>query len=130
MPFRVLADVLVVLHLAFVVFVLLGGFLVIWRRRVALLHVPCAIWGVFIEWAGWVCPLTPLEVKFRILGGEAGYSGGFIDHYVMPLLYPPGLTRAHQVWMGILVGALNLAIYGFLSWRWMKGRRAASGPGV
>jgi hypothetical protein len=129
MAFRILADVLVALHLAFVVFVVLGGFLVVWRWRVALIHIPCAIWGVLIEWAGWICPLTPLELKFRKLGGEAGYSGGFIDHYVIPLLYPPGLTREHQVWLGILVGGLNMAIYGYLSWRWLKGRRPCSETG-
>jgi hypothetical protein len=76
MAYRFLADLLVALHLAFALFVVLGGVLVLWRRRLAFLHLPVAIWGVFIELSGWVCPLTPLEVRLRILGGLAGLGGG------------------------------------------------------
>jgi len=119
---RFLADVLVVVHLAFVLFVLLGGVLVLWRRRLALLHLPVAAWGVLIELSGWVCPLTPLEVRLRRLGGQAGYSGGFVEHYILPVLYPSGLTRQHQVWLGILVGLLNLGIYGWILRRMAKNR--------
>jgi hypothetical protein len=81
---------------------------------VAFLHIPTAIWGVLIEYSGWICPLTPLENSFRARGGEAGYSGGFIQHYIQPLLYPAGLTRATQVVLGSLVLILNLAAYGIL----------------
>ena len=119
---RFLADVLVVVHLAFVLFVLLGGVLVLWRRRLALLHLPVAAWGVLIELSGWVCPLTPLEVRLRRLGGQAGYSGGFVEHYILPVLYPSGLTRQHQVWLGILVGLLNLGIYGWILRRMARSR--------
>jgi hypothetical protein len=80
--------------------------------RVAWLHVPAAVWGVVIEYTGWICPLTPLENSFRVRGGGAGYSGGFIEHYVQPLLYPAGLTRSTQVVLGSLVLILNLAAYG------------------
>lgn len=123
MAYRILADALVVFHLAFVLFVVLGGLLVLWRHSLALFHIPVALWGVMIELFGWVCPLTPLEVRFRRLGGEAGYSGGFIDHYIMPILYPPGLTREHQIWLGLLVGVLNLAVYAVVVRRVMKRRR-------
>jgi len=120
MIYRILADLLVALHMAFVLFVALGGILVLWRRRLAFVHIPAAIWGVLIEFAGWVCPLTPLEVRFRILGGEAGYVGGFMDQYLVPVLYPVGLTREQQVGLGILVAALNLGIYGVLVWKRKK----------
>ena len=79
--------------------------------RLALLHVPAAIWGVLIEYTGWICPLTPLENSLRVRGGEAGYSGGFIQHYIQPLLYPAGLTRSTQLVLGSVVLALNLAAY-------------------
>jgi hypothetical protein len=125
MTYRFLADLLVALHLAFALFVVLGGALVLWRRRLALLHVPVAIWGVLIELSGWVCPLTPLEVRLRILGGQAGYSGGFVEHYLLPVLYPSGLTREQQVGLGILVGVLNLGVYGLVTWRIMRERGRA-----
>jgi hypothetical protein len=129
MTYRILADLLVVFHLAFLLLVVFGGFLTLWRRRFAFLHVPAAVWGVFIELSGGVCPLTPLEVRFRVLGGEAGYAGSFMDRYLVPLLYPPGLTRTTQIWLGILVGALNLGLYAVVFGRWLKERRAARPQG-
>ena len=111
MIYRVLADLVLVVHLAFVLFVVLGGLLVVRWPRLALLHVPAAIWGVLIEYTGWICPLTPLENSFRTRGGDAGYSGGFIQHYIQPLLYPAGLTRSTQLVLGSVVLALNLAAY-------------------
>lgn len=117
MVYRILADLLVAAHLSFILFVVFGGILSFWRRRAAWFHLPAAAWGVLIEMSGWTCPLTPLEVRFRILGGEAGYAGGFMDHYILPILYPVGLTRGEQIWMGAFVGILNLAIYGVLLWR-------------
>jgi hypothetical protein len=110
--YRALADLILALHLAFVLFVVLGGLLVMRWPRVAWLHLPAAIWGVVIEYTGWICPLTPLENSFRARGGEAGYSGGFIEHYIQPLLYPAGLTRSTQVVLGSLVLVLNLTAYG------------------
>ncbi len=125
MAYRFLADLLVALHLAFALFVVLGGVLVLWRRRLAFLHLPVAIWGVFIELSGWVCPLTPLEVRLRILGGQAGYRGGFVEHYLLPVLYPSGLTREQQVGLGIVVGVLNLGVYGLVIWRMRRERDRA-----
>lgn len=114
MHYRSLADLLVFLHLAFVGFVVFGALLVTRRPRVAWIHVPCVLWGALIEFAGWVCPLTPLENHFRELGGQAGYARGFVEHYLLPVLYPQGLTRAAQVLLGILVLGLNGAVYGRL----------------
>ncbi|HKR07551.1 MAG TPA: DUF2784 domain-containing protein [Gemmatimonadaceae bacterium] len=111
MIYRVLADLVLVLHLGFVLFVVLGGLLVLRSPWVALLHVPAAIWGVLIEFTGWICPLTPLENSLRVRGGELGYSGGFIEHYIQPLLYPNGLTRGTQIVLGTLVLLLNLTAY-------------------
>lgn len=114
MIYRALADVVLVLHLAFVLFVVLGGLLVLRWRWVAFLHVPAAIWGILIEYAGWICPLTPLENSLRRLGGEAGYSGGFIQHYIQPVLYPSGLTRGTQIALGTLALVVNLIAYGLV----------------
>ena len=114
MIYRALADLVLVVHLAFVLFVVLGGLLVLRWPRVAWLHVPAAIWGVLIEYTGWICPLTPLENSFRARGGEAGYSGGFIEHYVIPALYPAGLARPTQAVLGTLVLVVNLVAYGVL----------------
>lgn len=114
MIYRIAADLLVVLHALFVVFVVLGGLLVLRRPRLAWLHLPAALWGALIELTSCYCPLTPLEKHLREAGGEAGYSGGFIDHYLLPLLYPAGLTRGWQILLGVLVVVLNLAIYGRL----------------
>ncbi len=124
MTYRILADLLVAVHLAFVLFVVFGGALAFWRRWVPFFHLPAAVWGVFIELSGRVCPLTPLEVRFRRLGGEAGYEGGFVEHYLIPILYPSGLTREMQVQLGIAVGLVNLLLYGALVWR---GRRLKGG---
>lgn len=112
MIYRILADILVLLHLAFVCFVVLGGLLVLRRRRWAWVHLPVAVWGAMVEFMGWVCPLTPLEVRFRVLGGEVGYSGGFVENFLIPLLYPGTLTREHQVVLGLVVVAVNAVFYG------------------
>ena len=111
MIYRALADLVLVLHLGFVLFVVLGGLLVLRWPWVAFLHLPAAVWGVFIEYSGWICPLTPLENSFRARGGEAGYSGGFIEHYIQPLLYPSGLTRGTQIVLGSLALLVNIAAY-------------------
>lgn len=126
MLYRILADLTLILHLLFILFVLLGGLLVLWQRRIAWLHLPVAGYGVLVEWVGWLCPLTPLEVRFRLLAGQAGYTGGFIEHYLVPLIYPAGLTRELQWLFGALVLVLNLAVYAMvLSW---AGRERRTGP--
>jgi len=119
MLYLVLADMVVAIHFAFVLFVVLGGLLVFKWRRLARLHVPAALWGAFIEATGWICPLTPLENRLRVTGGGAGYRAGFIEHYVLPILYPAGLTRSSQVLLGISVVVLNLGIY---SWILLRSR--------
>ena len=111
---RALADLILLVHLAYVLFVVLGGLLALRRSKWAWLHLPAAAWGVLIEFAGWICPLTPLEVTLRIRGGEAGYAGGFIAHYVTALLYPAGLTRGVQVLLGVFALLLNAAIYSYI----------------
>jgi len=111
MIYRILADAVLVLHLAFVVFVVLGGFLLRRWPKLIYAHVPVAIWGVLIEFAGWICPLTPLENSLRHRGGQAGYEGGFIDNYIMPILYPIGLTRNTQYALGIFALLINVTAY-------------------
>lgn len=118
---RLLADGVVGLHLAFVLFVVAGGLLVLRWRWLAWIHLPAAAWGALIEFAGWICPLTPLENELRRRAGEAGYAGGFVEHYLLPVLYPSGLTRGVQIALGLLVLILNLAVYG---WIVRRGRRA------
>lgn len=111
MLYRVIADALVGLHVGFVAFVVLGGFLALRWRRIAWLHVPAALWGAIIEFMGWVCPLTPLENHFRRLAGEGGYQGGFIEHYVIPALYPVDYTLGLRITLGAVVVGLNLIAY-------------------
>jgi hypothetical protein len=121
MFYRWLADLVLALHLAFVVFVVLGGLLVLRRPGLAWVHLPAAAWGVVIELAGWICPLTPLENWLRLRGGEAAYQGDFIGHYVAAVLYPAGLTRGLQIGLGLFALAVNAAVYG----RVALARRAA-----
>jgi Protein of Unknown function (DUF2784) len=109
-----LADALVVLHVAFVVFATVGGLAVLRWRRLAWLHALAFAWAVTVELTGWICPLTPLEDRLRRSAGEAGYHGGFVAHYLIPTLYPVGLSRAEQVVLGLGVLALNAAIYAVL----------------
>lgn len=109
--FRILADATVVLHFAFVVFVLLGGLLV-WRwPRAAWLHLPAAAWGVWVEVSGSVCPLTPLENWLRAHAGLAVYGSSFIEHHLMPILYPASLSRELQWVLGGIVALINVAVY-------------------
>lgn len=119
--YRLLANAVVVLHALFIVFVVCGGLLA-WRRRwVAAIHVPCAIWGVLIEYRGWVCPLTPLENSLRARAGQAGYGGGFVEHYLLPAIYPSGLTPRVQLMLGTFVLAGNVLAYGLLLRRLTRG---------
>lgn len=114
MIYRVLADLTLVLHALFIAFVGVGAFLVLRWPRVAWAHLPCAAWGAWIEVAGWVCPLTPLENGLRRAGGGAGYEGGFIEHYLVPIIYPAGLTRGIQLGLAVAVVVLNVAVYGWV----------------
>ncbi len=114
MPYRICADLVVALHFLFILFVILGGLLVLKRRRIAFLHIPAALWGAAIEFGGWICPLTPLENRLRAAAGSDTYATGFIDHYITPLVYPPGLTRSDQLLLGAAVLVLNLGIYGWV----------------
>lgn len=116
MLFSVLADVVLIIHLCFVLFVVLGGLAVLRWPRVAWLHLPTVLWGIYIELSGHVCPLTPLENSLRQRGGEPGYSGGFIEHYLTALLYPEGLSRTVQFVLSAAVIAVNVIIY----WRVLK----------
>jgi hypothetical protein len=119
--YAVLADLLVVLHLLFILFVVLGGFLAMRWHRLAWAHLPAVAWAVAVEWAGWLCPLTPWEVRLRSLAGETGYHGDFVAQYLLPLLYPQAMTRTTQILLGVLALAVNAAIYG--SWWYLRRRR-------
>jgi Protein of Unknown function (DUF2784) len=120
MVYRLLADLIVAVHLGFVLLVVFGGLLVAWRRRLAWLHLPALCWGVGIELAGGVCPLTPLELRLRAAAAQQGYAGGFLEHYLVPAIYPAGLTRQLQILLGLGALVLNLAIY---LWLWRRGQR-------
>ena len=117
MLYPLLADAVLLLHLGFILFVAFGSFAVLRRPRLAWLHLPAVLWGIWIEYAGWICPLTPLENQLRRMGGEAGYGGDFIGHYLTAMIYPQGLTRTAQIVLGTLVLAVNAAVY------WRLGRR-------
>jgi hypothetical protein len=111
MAYGILADLVMVTHLGFVLFVVLGGVLVLYWRPALYVHLPAAVWGVLIEFAGWTCPLTPLENWLRQLGQEAGYTGGFVEHYLLAVLYPESLTRKVQITLGAVVLVVNLLLY-------------------
>lgn len=119
MLYRLAADLVVLLHLSFVLFVLLGGLFVLKWPRVMWLHLPAAAWGAFIEFSGWICPLTPLENWLRQQGGKAGYPGDFLSQYLADILYPEALTPQIQIILGAIVVAVNLGIYG---WWWRTNR--------
>jgi hypothetical protein len=109
--FRIAAEAVVVVHLGFILFVILGGLTLFRWPRMIWIHVPAAVWGALVELAGAPCPLTPLENRLRTAGNAEAYGGGFIDHYIMPIVYPPGLTREIQVVLGAVVLAVNVFIY-------------------
>jgi hypothetical protein len=112
--YSLLADAVLVVHLLFVLFVILGGLLCLRRPRVAWAHIPAALWGASIELAGWVCPLTPLENHLRRLAGGEGYSVSFVEQYLLPVLYPARLTRGIQLLLGGLVLLVNAGIYAYV----------------
>jgi hypothetical protein len=108
---RVLADAVLVLHLLFIVFAALGGLAALRWPRVAWVHLPAVAWAAVAEFTGWICPLTPIEVRLRHQAGQTGFEGGFIEHYLGALIYPAGLTRTHQMALGALLLMVNLIVY-------------------
>ena len=125
MWYRAAADLVLALHFVFVMFVVLGGLLALRWPRIAWIHVPVALYGAIIEFVGFTCPLTPLEKWLRQRGGEAGYAGGFIEHYITATLYPAGLTRDVQLTLGIAVLAINAVVY--VIW-WKRRQSRDRGP--
>ena len=111
MHYRILTDSIVVIHLLFILFVILGGFLAFYKRWIVWVHLPAVLWGVCIELFGWICPLTPLENRLRYGGGQQGYEGGFIEHYLVPLIYPENLTKNIQIVLGLSVLVINIVVY-------------------
>lgn len=123
MGYRVAADAVVIFHFLFIVFVMSGGVLALrWKWLIAL-HLPAVAWGMSVEFFHLYCPLTPLENTLRAKAGEGGYAGGFIEHYLVALIYPAGLTPGIQLWLGASVAVVNVAIYGVLVRRWRMRRR-------
>ena len=124
MIYRVLADLTLTVHFGFILFVVLGGILVSWRSWVAWIHIPTALWGALISLVGWTCPLTPLEIHFRRLAGQAGYTDSFIEHYLISAIYPQGIGDVGWALIGVAVVVINLLVYG-----WVLRRRKRSGQG-
>jgi hypothetical protein len=129
MSYRLLADLVLILHAVFVAFVMLGALLVLRWPRVAWLHLPAVTWGAGIEFLGGICPLTPLENHWRAMAGQQGYPGDFVEHYIVSLLYPDGLTRRVQLVLGALVLVVNVVIYAWAFWRLRITRARGQRPG-
>lgn len=127
MIYHIIADLIVVIHLSFILFVMLGGFLVFRWKKAAIVHLLAVLWGTIVELFGLICPLTPLEYHFRVLAGQQGYSGGFIEHYLIPLIYPATLTRSFQYFLAALVIAVNVCIYGWILSRCRQKMKDESG---
>lgn len=126
MFYLIAANLLVILHLGFVCFLILGGFLVLKWKRTLYLHIPAAVWGALIEFQGWMCPLTSLEQQLRKMGYQSGYSEGFIEHYILPLLYPSFLTSDIQVVLGTFVIIINILIYGWVIMQLIRRKKGIS----
>jgi hypothetical protein len=115
----ILADLIIAIHFGFILFVVLGGLPALKWPRLAWLHLPAAAWGALIEFAGWICPLTVIENKLRAVSGS-GYSSSFIEHYLIPIIYPSALTREIQMGLGLTVVLINLLIYRQYYIKWIK----------
>jgi hypothetical protein len=122
MGWRLAADAVLVLHLGFIVFALLGALLAFRWRRIVALHLPAAAWAVWIEWSGGICPLTHLENAWRLRAGQQGYRTSFVEHHLLGVIYPDGLTREVQVVLAAVVLVVNLVVYGLLLQRWRRRR--------
>ncbi|MDI6852719.1 MAG: DUF2784 domain-containing protein [Deltaproteobacteria bacterium] len=123
MIYQTLANFVIIAHFAFVLFVIFGGVLVLKWRSLAWIHIPAFLWGALAELAGWVCPLTPLEIWLREKGGGLAYRTDFIEYYVLPLLYPAALTRNLQIFLGFLVLSVNLGLYAWTLWKTEQHKR-------
>ncbi len=120
MSYRLLADLVLIMHGLFVAFVVFGGLLALWQRWIAYLHLPALAWGALVIGMGWICPLTPLEISLRQQAGQQGYGGGFIEHYVLALIYPAGITRGTQIVLAALLIVGNIIVYALWA---RRGRR-------
>jgi len=120
MIYGIFADIVVLAHTAFVLFAVFGGFLVLRRRWLAWFHIPAVLWATLVEAAGWICPLTPLENLLRHRAGERMYQSDFIEHYIMPILYPSALMRELQITLGLMVLFINISIY---AWIWHRAKK-------
>jgi hypothetical protein len=127
MPERIAADAVLIVHFAFILFVVFGGALILRWPRIAWLHVPAVFWAAVVELTGWICPLTPLENTLRRSSGKPAYAGDFVEHYLVALIYPEGLTRGTQMLFALLVIAVNALFYAVLLSRM---RRRAAPPSV
>jgi len=114
---KLLADAVLLLHFAFVLFAIFGGVLVLYRKWVIWLHLPAVVWSALVNLAGWVCPLTPLENYFYVAAGQAGYAGGFVEHYLAPLVYPDAMPRQLQLTAAVSIVVWNILVYAFVVWR-------------
>ena len=114
---RILADAVLIIHLLFILFAVAGAFAALRWRLLVWVHLPCALWAAAIVLGGWICPLTPLEVFLRHCAGQAGYAGGFVQHYLLPIIYPHNLTREIQIGLGIGVLVINLVAYALVVWK-------------
>ncbi len=121
MLYHILADIVLAIHFLFILYVVLGALLVLKWHWTVFIHIPAAFWGALIMFMGWICPLTPLENRFRRLAGGEGYSDSFIEHYILPIVYPEALTRDLQIYFGIAVVVINVVLYGIVIVR--RGRR-------
>ncbi len=128
MLFRLTADAVLLLHFGYIVFVMCGAALALRWRWMPLLHLPAAAWGFFVELSGSICPLTPLENALRFRAGQAGYARGFIEHYLINIIYPPGLTRDMQAMLALLVVLVNCAIYAWVIFRSHAAGKRKSSP--
>ena len=117
MFYKILADLIVIIHLTFIIFALLGGLLLLWRKWIIYIHLPAAIWITVIVIQGWICPLTPLENYFRMAGNTEGYSGGFLAHYILPVIYPEGLTHGLRLLLGSIALSINIVLYTYVIYR-------------
>ena len=124
MAYSLLADIVVLLHFGFILFVVSGGLLALRWRRAVWIHIPAALWGGLVEIMGWPCPLTPLENWLRQAGGGSGYEAGFIEYYLIPVIYPSGLTRGAQIALAAILVLANAGIYGWVWRHWRRRPRA------
>lgn len=120
MYYKLAADLVVIIHFAFIIFAILGGLLVLYRRWIAWFHVPAGMWAAAISFGGWICPLTPIELSLRQSAGQHGYEGGFVEHYIIPVIYPEAYTPQLAILLGVGVIIINVIIYGFVFYKWRK----------